>query len=267
MFDMFALFILGLIIGSFLNVLVFRRGSKAITGRSACLSCGALIRWYDNVPVLSYLIVRGRCRSCGSRISVQYILVEILTGALFAAVGVETLSRSVPLTALSLIAVALLVAISVYDLRHTIIPDEWVYVFCGVAIASIFLAPVQQLPLALLAGPFAALPLFVLWLVSRGRWMGFGDVKLALGIGWLLGPLYGIVAVFFAFVIGAVISVAILLPLPSIVGFLRKRGIARFRAGGAAFTMKSEVPFGPFLIASCFILWILLIYQIPLPMV
>ncbi len=92
-----------------------------------------------------------------------------------------------------------------------------------------------------------------------------GDAKLSLGIGWLLGPLYGIGAIFFAFVIGAVVSVCILMPLPTILRFIRQKGIVRFRSTSDQLTMKSEVPFGPFLIVSCFIVWFSLLFNIPLP--
>lgn len=164
------------------------------------------------------------------------------------------------------IIAALLVAIFVYDLYHTIIPDPWVYTFDALALFSIFpvyLVDPSAVNISLVvAGPFAALPLFFLWLVSRGAWMGFGDVKLALGIGWLLGPLYGILAVFFAFVIGAIISVFVLLPLPHILNALSHLGITSYAQPATGFTMKSEIPFGPFLICSCFILWFLLLYGI-----
>ena len=77
----------GLIIGSFLNVVILRRGTKPMSGRSVCLSCGRTIAWYDNIPLLSYLALRGRCRACGSRISMQYPLVEASTALLFGAIG------------------------------------------------------------------------------------------------------------------------------------------------------------------------------------
>src|SRR5690606_3236364 len=111
----------------------------------------------------------------------------------------------------------------------------------------------------------AALPLFSLWLISGGRWMGLGDAKLSLGIGWLLGPLWGIVAVFLAFVIGALISICILLPLPVLQRHLARWGILR-GTPPPSYTMKSEVPFGPFLIASTLLLWFALLYDIPLPL-
>lgn len=257
----------GLIIGSFLNVLILRTGVRALDGRSACMSCGATLRWYDLIPVFSWIYLRGRCRSCGSRISPQYPLVEATTALLFAALAGSALVYTPVLFAISLTCTALLIAIAVYDMRHTIIPDSWAYAF---AVLSLVYAIVETSPgliniYAVLAGPVAALPIATLWLVSQGRWIGLGDAKLSLGIGWLLGPVYGIGAVFFAFVVGALISVGVLMPLPHVRAMLGRWGIARFQGGGAHLTMKSEVPFGPFLVASCFIVWFALLYNLPLP--
>ncbi len=260
--------IFGLIVGSFLNVFILRARVFTLSGRSACMSCGTALRWYDMVPVFSWLALRGRCRNCGSAISIQYPIVELLTGVLFAVIGASFMALDPIATGLSLSIVSILIAIAVYDIRHTIIPDTWVYFF---AAASLCLTLYMGVPhdasaiTYLLAGPIAALPIATLWFVSQGRWIGLGDAKLSLGMGWLLGPVYGIGSVFFAFVIGAVISVCILMPLPAVIQYMRKKGIARFRSAGAQLTMKSEVPFGPFLIASCFIIWFSLLFNIPLP--
>ncbi|MDO8552392.1 MAG: prepilin peptidase [bacterium] len=260
--------VLGLIVGSFINVLVLRRGARLLSGRSVCMSCGKKIRWFDLIPVISWLALRGRCRACGSRISIQYPAVELSMGAAFALVGGAPLAPHS--TVFGLFISAILIAITVYDLRHTIIPDAWVWSFNALALISIFLiegsltAFSSQTAFSVLAGPLTALPLFTLWLVSKGRWMGLGDAKLALGIGWLLGPMDGIYALLFAFVIGAIVSVFILLPLPSIAQYLKKRGIANSGAT-KSYTMKSEVPFGPFLIAACLFQWISLMYGISIP--
>ena len=261
--------IFGLVIGSFLNVVILRHGVKTIGGRSGCLSCGAQLCWYDMLPVVSWIALTGRCRSCGSSISPQYPLVELSTAALFGLLGASPLSLE--LLAVSLVIAALLILISVYDLRHTIIPDEWSYAFAILSFAA-------SVPFALhlgieggiipliIAGPLCALPLFALWLFSRGRWMGLGDAKLALGIGYLLGMQSGLIAVFFAFVIGALISVCILLPYSYVKHILsRGKGITRLGRGRERFTMKSEVPFGPFLVMSTIVIWLLGIYGLPIP--
>src|SRR3989344_3013018 len=236
----------GLIVGSFLNVVILRFGEKSILGRSACPHCGAQLRALDMVPVLSWLFLRGRCRYCGGRISAQYPLVEATTGLLFAGIG----GAAMPLisTLLALPIAALLICIFTYDLRHKLIPDIWVWAFCLLALAYSLAADSWQLE-AILSGPIAALPILFLWYLSRpftgaaGQWMGFGDVKLALGIGWLLGFPLGFISIFLAFIIGAIISVCILLPLPYL---MRACGI-RTNEGAGGYTMRSEVPFGPFL--------------------
>jgi leader peptidase (prepilin peptidase) / N-methyltransferase len=260
--------VFGLIIGSFLNVVILRKNLHSLGGRSECMSCETTLRWYELIPVFSWLGLRGRCGTCGSAISVQYPLVEAATGILFALVGWSYIALE-PLTALIALAIiSTLVAIAAYDIRHTIIPDTWAYLFAALALLYTFTVGIpteSSILLYVLAGPLAALPISTLWFISGGQWIGLGDAKLSLGMGWLLGPVYGIMSVFFAFVIGAVISVCILMPLPALLRFLSKKGIARFRGGGAQLTMKSEVPFGPFLIASCVIVWFSLLYNIPLP--
>ncbi len=235
------------------------------------MSCGVQLRWYDMIPVFSWIALRGRCRACRAHISFQYPLVEAATSILFATVGFWIsfgLSWSgIALVILYLLILALLVCIAAYDMLHTIIPDEWAYCFAALAFVSQFLLSfsAELNPWwFFLAGPTVAAPLFGLWFFSRGMWMGLGDVKLALGIGWLLGPVTGILAVFFAFVIGAFVSV----PLIFFSSHHWKKFVERFtptaisRRLAWGFTMKSEIPFGPFLILSCIIIWFASLYGI-----
>ncbi|MSU73654.1 prepilin peptidase [Candidatus Kaiserbacteria bacterium] len=268
----FTLGLFGLIVGSFLNVIILRHGIRSLGGRSGCMSCNVQLKWYDMVPVFSWALLGGRCRSCRGHISAQYPLVEGATGALFATLGFlvsPTLSgllwSGIALVALYFCILAILICIAAYDMLHTIIPDEWAYVFAALAFISQFLQPFPPdygLLWFFLAGPVAAAPLFALWLFSRGMWMGLGDAKLALGIGWLLGPLLGLFAVFGAFVIGAIVSVCVLLPLPRIIRALYTLGITSREKPAGGFTMKSEIPFGPFLILSCIIIWFASLYGI-----
>jgi leader peptidase (prepilin peptidase)/N-methyltransferase len=279
----------GLIVGSFLNVLILRSGTRSLGGRSACMSCGQHLRWFDLAPVLSWLVLRGHCRMCGARISVQYPLVEATTGLVFALIGGAPFSLDLAYRLLYCAIAALLIAIAVYDIRHTLIPDLWAYTLMALSVVTtgslifVFDRSLSFL-VYLLAGPLSASPIFLLWLVSRGAWMGFGDVKLALSFGWLLGPVYGVAAVFLAFIIGAVVSVGILLPLPHIVRTLERLArtltLVPWRILGgphdsstkslngampksvSGFTMKSEIPFGPFLSASCLILLLCWLYGI-----
>lgn len=259
--------VFGILIGSFLNVVILRRGARALDGRSACTSCGHTLAWYDLVPVFSWLMLGARCRYCGSVISWQYPAVEAATASIFALIAGsmsisllgESWQGSIALALYCAVA-ALLVCVFVYDLRHTIIPDAWAYSFAALAFAAQF---VQPYPggfswFMICAGPFAAAPLFALWAVSKGKWMGFGDVKLALGIGWLLGPVSGVFAVFAAFVLGSVLLVPVMLAEK----VTHMHGVP---PGTRGLTMKSEVPFGPFLIAATLIVWISALYGFDVP--
>ena len=267
--------ILGLIVGSFLNVVILRHRARMLGGRSACMSCGRTLRWYDLVPVFSWVALGGRCRICRASISVQYPLVEGMTGILFAFVGVALVPLFVNhgmatlFLLLDYLAIAsLLIAIAAYDLRHTIIPDEWVYSCAFLALVSQFsLVPLQADPLSILiAGPLVAMPLYLLWFVSKGTWMGFGDVKLALGMGWLLGIQNGLLALFLAFIIGGIFS----MPLLFFSSGAWRTIVAKFipyhlwLTSGKGFTMKSEVPFGPFLIMSTIGVWFAVLSSIQL---
>ena len=235
------------------------------------MSCGRQLEWIDLIPVFSWLALFGRCRRCGSRISIQYPLVEATTAILFGLIGYWALRiaypYTVPLVFVYLGIAALLIAIATYDIRHTIIPDQWVYLFAALAFSSQFLIPSPSPSLfsILCAGPIAASPLFFLWLVSSGQWMGLGDAKLALGIGWLLGPLLGFFSIMGGFVLGAAVSICILIPLSHLSDITGYLGITRLSARGRGLTMKSEVAFGPFLIASCLIIWLFQLYAVPFP--
>lgn len=253
--------LLGLIVGSFLNVLVLRRGVAPVTGRSACPACGKILAWRDLVPVLSWLALRGRARCCGARISLQYPLVEFATGAFFFLIG----AASIPVLAqlLALPVAALFIAIAAYDFRTMLIPNAWVYTLGGFALVSSLLPLMspgffEDALWVVAGGPATALPLFALWFVSRGAWMGFGDVKLALAIGWLLGPLEGIGALFLAFILGGIASAPLLFLSTPLWKSIRARfsPTASSSILGLGFTMKSEVPFGPFLIAAASIVWL-----------
>ncbi len=265
MIGLFALF--GLVVGSFLNVLILRTGTdEGIGGRSRCTSCRTQLSWYENIPVVSWMFLRGKCRSCGVWISLQYPLVELLTALLFALIAASAMPV-VP-TILACAIVALAVAITVYDLHHCLIPDAWSYPLAIISFLYGLTAvhSSSELLTLIAAGPIAAFPLYGLWAFSEGRWMGFGDVKLALSIGWVLGPWLGIYAIFGAFVIGALISVCILLPLPHFITFAQRAGLFSLSAPHARFTMESEVPFGPFLVTSFIFVWFLTLYGIPIPL-
>lgn len=245
-------FLFGLIVGSFLNVVILRHQTgRSLSGRSGCFSCGKKLNWYELIPILSFLSQRGRCRACRSKISWQYPLVELLTGLLFTLVYWH-FAGNWPEIIFSWVITSLLIVIAVYDLKHQIIPDRFVFALILLA----FFQPIILLesPILLnlgwgvLGGLAVSLPLFLLWLVSRGRWLGFGDVKLALGVGLLLGWRFGLSALMLSFWLGAIIGL-----------FLIAWGKTQLWRKGKSYTMKSEVPFAPFLILG---FWLVFFFSI-----
>jgi len=245
-------FVLGLIIGSFLNVVIYRCNTgKTIGGRSACMSCLTTLKWYELVPLFSFVVLFGRCRTCKIKISIQYPLVELVTGIIFATVFYvfrDLLFTDPAAFILSFkyyaLIFSLLLALAVYDLKHKIIPDTFSFAFGALAFVGLFFfvrgggfAPHLPSILDLLAGPLIALPFYLLWLVSGGAWMGFGDVKLAVGIGWFLGIARGLSAVTIGFWAGAIIGIVLVL--------LSKK-----------YKMKSQIPFAPYLVLGTFIAFV-----------
>ncbi len=241
---LFAAVILGAILGSFVNALSFRfntgrsilwaRSKSLGASRSRCMRCGHTLTALDLVPIFSYIALGGRCRFCGAHISLQYPLVEALAAAL--ALGVYVLYPTGPLAyTLFLSAWMTILFIVVYDLRHTVIPWSASGLLALLAFVSLFLhgAPAAS---ALLAGPLLAVPLFLLSLFSGGRWMGWGDSAFELSLGWLLGATAGLSALFLAFWSGAIVGLILL-------------GVSQlsWKSKRAGFTMKSEIPFAPFL--------------------
>lgn len=248
-------FIFGTIIGSFLNVVALRyKTGKNLSGRSMCFSCGASLRWFELVPLLSFVFQKGKCRTCRSPFSAQYPAVEALTGLVFAITTsffyFLPLEASFILLPFFLIIFSILIVIAIYDIRHMIIPDLLVFLFAFLSLLFLVLTNSPEyffsFPgiLDLLAGPILALPFALLWALSRGLWMGFGDAKLALGIGWLLGLSSGLSALALGMWIGAFFSVG-------------KMAWAKMkRKKKKALTMKSEIPLAPFLILATFIQFI-----------
>ncbi len=239
-------FILGTIIGSFINVVVLRHktGRSSVTGRSQCFSCGKKLFWYELVPIFSFLFLKGRCLDCNSSISYQYPIVEFITGLSFFGISWKIgLSSSLPLY---LLIASVLIAISVYDFKHKIIPNGMVFIFDFLALMALFVSQGFYASFSmpglynLLAGPILFSFFAFLWIISSGKWMGFGDAKLALGVGWVLGFSGGISSIIMAFWIGAIWSLSMLA--------LQKLKISHF-----GLTIKSEIPFAPFIIIAFFL--------------
>ncbi len=227
----------GLLVGSFLNVLVYRlpRGLSVSTPPSACVKCGHPVRFYDNVPVLSWLLLAGRCRDCSAPIGWRYPAVEAGTGVLFAMIGWRYAVS--PLLVALLFVAATGVALALIDLEHQRLPFR---ITVPETAVTVFLLGADAVadgtrPLgvaAMSAGIWLAVYGGV-WLVTSGRGMGLGDVALAplfgLVLGWL-GWGASLVGLAGGFVIGAAVGVAL---------------IATRRAG-----RRSRVPHGPFMLAG-----------------
>lgn len=243
-------FIFGSIIGSFLNVVIYRynSGMSPLKGRSQCFACGNELSWYELIPVVSFIIQRARCAKCGVRLSWQYPAVEIMSGMIF--VVVYALGKALPETIYLLIIFSTLLIIAVYDLRHKIIPDGLVAFFAILSLMWFLwatgLARAIHYPYywMLVAGPMLFFPFWALWVVSHGKWLGLGDGKLALGIGWFLGASQGASAIMLAFWIGA--AFALLMMAIQRIGRIK---------GNNLLSMQSEIPFGPFLILGTFIVY------------
>lgn len=245
-------FVFGVIIGSFLNVYIYRfHTGKSLGGHSHCLSCGMQLTWFELFPLLSYLVLRGSCRSCGCRIPSRYFWVELLTGTLFALV--LTLTTNPVLLLLYWGAMAVLVVITVYDLYHFIIPDVLTAVLTVISLAllghALFIGDVSVLAASIeVAAALCGAAFFLfLWVISRGKWLGFGDVKLAFPLGLLVGAPFVFSFIVYAFWIGAVLSVLFLCYQHW------QRGKTGLRLTSTELTMKSAVPFAPFLVASALI--------------
>jgi leader peptidase (prepilin peptidase)/N-methyltransferase len=217
----------GLIAGSFLNVVAYRlpRGESLVSPGSRCPSCGTPVKAYDNVPVLGWLLLRGRCRSCRARISSRYPAVEAACSAL--AVAVLASKQSAHDIVLGLILVAVLVPVALIDLDTRIIPNKITFPAAIAAIAAGALTRPSGLPEQLLAGALAGAFLLV-FLLLYPRGMGMGDVKLAAVLGLFLGR-----------------SVAVALLSGTLIGVVA--GAAVMARVGVQAGRKTAVPFGPFL--------------------
>lgn len=232
------LFVFGAIVGSFLNVVGLRyRSGMGLGGRSACASCATTLRWWELLPVASFFILRGRCATCSSRISWQYPIVEIWTGILFVSLY-QVFGLSI-FYLLSTLIFCIYTVITIYDLRHKIIPDPLVFLTILLALIFRYISGGGALDWAI--GP-ALFALFGFgWWVSKGRALGFGDAKLALSVGLFLGGALGLSAIAMAFWIGTVVTLPLVL--------LKAKNV----------TIKSEIPFAPFLVAGA---WASLLFNL-----
>jgi len=253
----FFIFLFGLAVGSFLNCVIYRleTGGNFFRGRSFCPKCKHILSWPDLIPLFSFLLLKGKCRYCQQKISWQYPLVEFSTAWLFVLIFnlqfISTLSQFITTLYLFIIS-CFLIIIFVYDLKHYIIPDKIIYPAIAVAFLYQIISNFQWVaggwrPISItnfqflitnfyhpfLSAVGAALFFLFIVLISRGKWMGVGDIKLAFLMGLVLGFPNILVALFSAFLLGAIIGIGLII--------------------SGKKTLKSEVPFGPFLVTGTFI--------------
>jgi len=214
------------------------------------MACKHQLSWYELIPVFSFIFLWGRCLRCKSKISAQYPLVELTTGLLFGALFLKFQDIFLFNTPVFILTYAyyaavfsLLLVIAVYDIKHKIIPDALALILAILGFVGLFFVNIDsslrffpQMPsvLEFLSGVFITLPFFIVWLVSKGTWMGLGDAKLAVGLGWLFGISRAVSGVVIAFWMGAIVGL-------SLVFFSKKHG------------MRSEIPFAPYLVLGALI--------------
>ncbi|MET0619303.1 MAG: A24 family peptidase [Thermoanaerobaculia bacterium] len=231
--------LLGLIVGSFLNVVIHRlpRGESIVSPPSRCPSCGTRVAPFDNVPVLSWIVLGGRCRSCRARISIRYPAIELANGVLWVLVACTAPSWGDAATGAFLTSACL--ALAAIDLDHEILPDWITLPGIAVGLALAFVS-VRRTPLeAVLGAVLGAGGLFLLAFayekITGQEGMGLGDVKMLGMVGALLGPAGVVVTVFIASVTGSVVGVSWIL----------------LKGGGG----KTRIRFGPFLALGAVLAW------------
>lgn len=227
---MLVIFLLGACVGSFLNVVIVRthEGTSMIRGRSHCPACHKQISARDLIPIFSFFALKGRCRNCQARMSLQYPLVEFFTGILF--VFFYFIEPQVVALIRDWIFISFLIVIFVYDLRYMQIPDRFTIPVMVLAVVfNLWLGflPISSYRLgAVIIGGF----FLIQYLVSKGRWIGGGDIRLGIVMGLMLGWKLGLLALLIAYVFGALVSIILLIAKKA--------------------DLKSPIPFGTFLSAA-----------------
>jgi len=246
--------ILGAVLASFLNVVAYRLHTNAtLSGRSRCFSCGRVLAWYELVPIVSFLVLAGRCGGCHARVPARYVIVELVLAAGFACVYLNSTSLGEFAFMATLLCVLLVIVL--YDLTHYIIPDELVLVTFGLTLLGALLntwppTAASALNLALVtltaSGGYA-----LLWAVSRGRWLGLGDVKLVAALAPALSTFpQAFSMVVLSFWTGTVV-VLLVVCLPAL--------IERFRHPKALHRpglLGREIPFAPFIVVAFLVVYV-----------
>ena len=242
------IFAFGLIIGSFLNVVILRlEKGEGLGGRSYCPHCRHQLNWKDLFPVASFLLLKRKCRYCSQKISFQYPLVELATGLIFLFIvsfQLPSLEFSIFYFLFSIFwfyVACSLIVIFVYDLKHYLIPDAVLFPAIIITVMYQLMLDTRFLLFNSLWAALAAFTFFgAIYLISQGRWMGFGDCKLAIFLGLILGFPNILAGLFIAFFVGAIVGIALM--------FLNIPVVKKMNIG-----LKSELPFAPFLIFGTFL--------------
>jgi leader peptidase (prepilin peptidase) / N-methyltransferase len=238
-------FVLGIFIGSFLNVLADRlpRGESAVKGRSHCEKCKKTLRWHDLIPLLSFIFLKGKCRYCRTRLSGYYPTVELMTGALFMLTAYLVLGnfqfsifnfQLIVSLIYSLFIVSCLIVIFFADLKYEIIPDKIVLSATTVSVLYLVFYNQNEILFHLFSALGACLFFLALFIGTKGKGMGFGDVKFAFLMGLILGYPSIIIGLYIAFLTGAIVGCIIVL-------WRRKK------------IFGTLIPFGPFLVTGTYI--------------
>ena len=237
-------FIFGAIFGSFINCLVYRLHSeKTMLGRSFCPKCKHTLGFFDLFPLFSYIFLKAKCRYCKEKIGIQYFLVELFTGIIFSfgywvyfinKVGLETNSLFL---VFYLIISLFLIIIFIYDLKYYLVLDSIVWPVIIISfLFNFFILKVDLLNL-LIAGAIGASFFGIQFIVSKGKWIGGGDILIGLLIGFVLGWPKVILAIFMSYILGSIIGIILL--------SFKKKG------------WSSQLPFGPFLVFST---WLVMLF-------
>ena len=200
------LFLYGIVIGSFINVLIYRVPKKEniVTKRSHCMECGYQLKWYDLIPIFSYLFLRGRCRKCGARISVQYPIIEAVNGILYVLLFLKY--RLSIETLLYCLLFSALLALSIIDFRTFEIPVGFNYFILVLGIARV-VTDYRNWLLYVIGLVSVSAVLLLIFLITKGRGIGGGDVKLMAATGLLLGWKLNVLGFVIGCILGAVIHV------------------------------------------------------------
>lgn len=239
----FIIFLIGICIGSFLNVVIDRlpQGRSIVHGRSHCEFCKKELAWFDLLPIFSFLQLGGKCRYCHKRLSFQYPLVEFLTSLAFVILfflETPTGAFSLLLFIIDLVLMSLSIALIVMDIKYHLLLDVLLVQFFLFALLRVLLLNPATLPIHVVWGIVAVLPLLLIYILTKGKGMGFGDVKLIFILGFLLMFPNIIVLYYLAFLTGALVGIILILG-------------KRKKFSG------STIAFGPFLFfgAACALLW------------